>query len=65
MTEFHGDENKNNFIFRKKNQNDLIEKTEFFKTTNSQYFVNGLILGLLQLIDANFFQFLWPHLNEN
>ena len=47
MTDFHGDE--------KKNQNGRLKKTEIFNSLNSQYFfmkIYGLVLGLVGLIDA-------------
>ena len=39
----------------KKFQNGRLKKTEIFKTANSKYFfqkIHGLVLGLVQLIDA-------------
>ena len=40
---------------QKKIQNGQLKKTEFFEIANSQYFLwkfHGLVLGLVELIDA-------------
>jgi hypothetical protein len=38
LTDFHGDEAKQNYFFEKNIQNGRLKKTEFFNFANSQYF---------------------------
>ena len=51
LTDFHGDEAKQNYFFEKNIQNGRLKKTEFFNFANSQYFFvkfQGLVLGLVE-----------------
>ena len=54
-TDFHENEAKKNFFWRKKSQMADFSKSSFFKIANSQIFLRKflrLVLGLLGLIDA-------------